>query len=124
MLISGSVLALLWSAVPERIFHEARESPVLVGVAAAYPIADLILVTMAVLLAADPAVDSPAGRAGRCACSRPAMLAFGVTDTLRLLDLTGGGAERRWSRPATCSARPCSRSAALSPPRPAGRAAR
>ncbi|WP_317791112.1 putative bifunctional diguanylate cyclase/phosphodiesterase [Actinoplanes sichuanensis] len=79
LLITGSVLALFWSVLPG--------SPALRGldvVYLIYLIADLVLFTMVVLLLTTRP-DSPAGR-------RPlrlvgsALLAFGVADTVRLLD--------------------------------------
>jgi diguanylate cyclase (GGDEF)-like protein len=87
VLISGSVLALLWSAAPERIFEEMRRNPDVAGVAAAYPVVDLILATMAVLVVMTRPSSPAERRPLRLVAA--AMLAFGLTDTLRLLDLTG-----------------------------------
>ncbi|MFC7533690.1 putative bifunctional diguanylate cyclase/phosphodiesterase [Actinoplanes sp. GCM10030250] len=77
VLITGSVLALVWSLIPGDPLEDFRDAMLL-----AYPIADLILLTMAgLLLTTRP--DSPAGR-------RPlrliaaALIAFGTADTLRL----------------------------------------
>jgi diguanylate cyclase (GGDEF)-like protein len=86
VLITGSLLALVWSAVPGRIFDEAGESPWVVGLAAAYPTADLLIVVMVVLLLA----TRPASRAARAPLrlTAVAMLALGTSDTLRLLHLS------------------------------------
>jgi diguanylate cyclase (GGDEF)-like protein len=88
VLIAGSVIALIWSAVPGRIYEEAGQSPVVVGVALAYPIVDLILAVMTgLLLTTRP--SSPAGRLPLRLVGA-ALLAFGVSDTMRLFDLAGG----------------------------------
>jgi diguanylate cyclase (GGDEF)-like protein len=85
VLIAGSLLALAWSAIPARAYHWAGQPAALIGTAATYPIADLLLLTMVVLLLAT--------RPGSPGTRRPlrliglAALAFGVTDTLRLLHL-------------------------------------
>jgi diguanylate cyclase (GGDEF)-like protein len=85
VLITGSLLALAWSVLPERILRPASAP---IWIAVAYPVVDLILVTMVVLLLA----TRPDSRAGR----RPlrmiglAVFAFGVTDTFRLVHLHGG----------------------------------
>jgi len=85
VLITGSLLALAWSVLPDRILHPATAP---IWIAAAYPVADLILVTMVVLLLA----TRPDSRAGR----RPlrmiglALFSFGVTDTIRLVNLHDG----------------------------------
>ncbi|WP_328460301.1 bifunctional diguanylate cyclase/phosphodiesterase [Actinoplanes sp. NBC_00393] len=78
VLITGSVLALIWSVIPGDPVPDSLETGLL-----AYPIADLVLLTMVgLLLTTRP--DSPAGR-------RPlrligaALLAFGTADTVRLL---------------------------------------
>jgi diguanylate cyclase (GGDEF)-like protein len=88
VLITGSVLALTWSAVPPRVFRAAGGDPWVVGVATAYPILDIIVAMMAVLLLttrpAAPATRMPLRLAG------PAMLAFAVSDSLRLINLTTG----------------------------------
>jgi len=88
VLITGSLLALAWSALPGRIFDEAGESPWVVGFAAAYPMADLLVVVMVMLLLA----TRPATRAARMPLrlTALAMLAVGVSDTLRLLHLSSG----------------------------------
>ncbi len=88
VLIAGSVLALVWSAVPDHVLDRAARTPLLMGVAAAYPIADLILLTMVVLLLLTRP-DSPAGRAP-LAYAGLAVVSFGVTDTLRLISLGDG----------------------------------
>jgi diguanylate cyclase (GGDEF)-like protein len=85
VLIAGSLLALAWSVLPDRVLHLTTAGQ---QVAAAYPVADLYLVTMVVLLLA----TRPDSRAGR----RPlrliglSLLAFGASDTLRLLHLADG----------------------------------
>lgn len=88
VLITGSVLALVWSAVPSRIFRELGEDPWVVGVAAAYPVADLFLLVMGLLLL----TVRPTARAGWAPLRLTvgAMLAFGFSDTLRLLHLHDG----------------------------------
>ncbi|WP_304412700.1 MULTISPECIES: bifunctional diguanylate cyclase/phosphodiesterase [unclassified Actinoplanes] len=85
VLITGSVLALGWSLIPARTLDVIASWQTLGWWVAAYPIADLVLVTMVVLLLTTRP-DSPAGR-------RPLMLigaglvAFGVADSVRLLGL-------------------------------------
>jgi diguanylate cyclase (GGDEF)-like protein len=85
VLITGSLLAFSWSVLPSPVLSPASG---MVWVAAAYPIADLLLLTMVVLLLA----SRPDSRAGR----RPlyliglAVLSFGVTDAYRLLGLNQG----------------------------------
>ena len=85
VLITGSLLALAWSVLPDRILRPASAP---IWIAVAYPVADLILVTMVVLLLA----TRPDSRAGR----RPlfmiglSVFAFGVTDTFRLVHLHDG----------------------------------
>jgi len=88
VLITGSLLALAWSALPRRIFDEVGDSPRVVGFVAAYPIADLLIAVMVMLLLA----TRPASRAARVPLrlSALAMLALGVSDTLRLLHLSSG----------------------------------
>ncbi|MFB9360397.1 putative bifunctional diguanylate cyclase/phosphodiesterase [Actinoplanes nipponensis] len=88
VLITGSLLALVWSAVPRRIFDEVQESPWVVGLAAAYPVADLLIAVMVVLLLA----TRPASRTARAPLrlTALAMLALGVSDLLRLLQLSTG----------------------------------
>jgi diguanylate cyclase (GGDEF)-like protein len=83
VLITASVVALAFSAVPVRVFAEAGENPLTVGLAAAYPVLDLTLATMAVLLLATRPT-TPAGRVPLRLIAA-AMIAFGVSDTLRLL---------------------------------------
>ena len=84
VLITGSLLAFCWSVLPESVLKPASTA---IWVAVAYPIADLLLLTMVVLLLA----TRPDSRAGR----RPlhmiglAIVSFGVTDTLRLLHFGG-----------------------------------
>ena len=88
VLITGSVLALTWSAVPPRVFRTAGETPWVVGAATTYPILDIILATMALLLL----TTRPAAPRTRVALRLVglAMLAFGVSDALRLINLTAG----------------------------------
>jgi diguanylate cyclase (GGDEF)-like protein len=87
VLIAASLVALVWSTVPGRLFQEAGESPYVVGVAAAHPLAGLVLVTIAALLL----VTRPAAAVGRAPLRLliAALLAFGVSDTLRLLQVSG-----------------------------------
>jgi diguanylate cyclase (GGDEF)-like protein len=85
VLIAGSLLALAWSVIPERVYHWAGQPPAVIAIAAAYPIADLILLTMAVLLLATPSGSRAGGRPLRLMCG--ALLALGVTDLLRLIHL-------------------------------------
>ncbi|HET6532236.1 MAG TPA: EAL domain-containing protein [Actinoplanes sp.] len=89
VLISGSVLALVWSAVspPTAAAARAGESLAAVVVAAAYPIADLILAVITVLLL----LTRPSSAAGRVPLRLigGALLAFGVADTLRWLGPDG-----------------------------------
>ncbi|MFI7544156.1 putative bifunctional diguanylate cyclase/phosphodiesterase [Actinoplanes sp. NPDC049599] len=89
VLITGSLLALAWSALPGRLFDEGGEKPWVVGFAAAYPVADLLIAVMVLLLLA----TRPASRAARVPLrlTALAMLALGVSDTLRLLHLSSGG---------------------------------
>ncbi|RAK38405.1 diguanylate cyclase (GGDEF)-like protein [Actinoplanes lutulentus] len=74
VLITGSLLALIWSFCDD----------VAAGWPVAYPIVDLVLVTMVVLLLTTRP-DSPAGRRPLVLIGA-AILAFGTGDTLRLLD--------------------------------------
>jgi diguanylate cyclase (GGDEF)-like protein len=87
ILITGSVLALTWSAVPARVFRSAGESPWAVAMATAYPILDIIVATMAGLLL----ITRPAGPTTRVPLRLVAlaMLAFGISDALRLINLAG-----------------------------------
>ncbi|MGX6601044.1 putative bifunctional diguanylate cyclase/phosphodiesterase [Micromonosporaceae bacterium Da 78-11] len=85
VLIAGSLLALIWSVLPEEVLHLSTPAA---EIAAAFPIAGLVLLTMVVLLLA----TRPDSRAGR----RPlwqiglAVVAFGVSDTFRLIHLDDG----------------------------------
>jgi diguanylate cyclase (GGDEF)-like protein len=83
VLIAASVLALAGSLAPGRLLRAAGEDPLSVGLAAAYPVLDLILATMAVLLLA----TRPSTRASRLPLRliAAALVAFGVSDTLRLV---------------------------------------
>jgi diguanylate cyclase (GGDEF)-like protein len=88
VLITGSLLALTGSTVFK--YYDLRNAPqgrLVVGVLAAYPIVDVMLAIMVALLL----TTRPISHAGR----RPLQLlglglvAFGVSDTLRLVHLTG-----------------------------------
>ncbi|GIF13145.1 putative bifunctional diguanylate cyclase/phosphodiesterase [Actinoplanes teichomyceticus] len=85
VLITGSVLALGWSTVPAGVLGPIAEWGTLAWWAAAYPVADLVLFTMVVLLLTTRP-DSPAGRRPLCLIGA-ALLAFGVADSMRLLGL-------------------------------------
>jgi predicted signal transduction protein with EAL and GGDEF domain len=78
VLITGSVLALVWSVSP--VSPDSFVEALLL----AYPVIDLVLVTMVMLLLTTRP-DSPAGRRP-LALIGAAILAFGTADTLRLLD--------------------------------------
>jgi diguanylate cyclase (GGDEF)-like protein len=88
VLIAGSLLALAWTAVPGKFFRDAAQSPWVAGVAVAYPVADLVLAVMIVLLL----TTRPANRPGRVPLRLAGLgvVALGVSDTLRLIHLTGG----------------------------------
>ena len=88
-LVTGSVLALTWSAVPPRVFHTAGMSPWAVGAATAYPILDIMLATMALLLL----ISRPSAPATRVPLRLVilAMLAFAGSDALRLINLAAAG---------------------------------
>jgi diguanylate cyclase (GGDEF)-like protein len=88
VLITGSLLALAWSVVPGRVFRQAGESPLVIGVAAGYVIADLTLATMVALLL----TTRPASRPGRVPLRLLGLglVALGVSDTLRMLRLADG----------------------------------
>ncbi|MFG1610566.1 putative bifunctional diguanylate cyclase/phosphodiesterase [Actinoplanes sp. NPDC049265] len=89
VLIAGSLIAPVWSLVPVRVFEQGGRTPAVFALAVAYPIADLILLVMAVLLLLM--------RQGGGAIRRQLLLiaaalaAFGVSDTLRLLNLGADG---------------------------------
>jgi diguanylate cyclase (GGDEF)-like protein len=87
-LISGSVLALTWTAVPDRVLRDTAAGPAAVGVTVAYPILDLILIVMVSLLLA----TRPPSRTGRVPLRLVglALVALGTSDVLRLLQLAGG----------------------------------
>ncbi|MEV6343950.1 EAL domain-containing protein [Actinoplanes sp. NPDC051851] len=112
VLITGSVLALTWSVIPERLLGRIADWGSFAGWAIAYPVADLVLLTMVVLLLTTRP-DSPAGR-------RPlrligaALVAFGTADAVRLT-----GAEPGWLQTAGYLLGPMFIAlAALSPARP------
>ncbi|MEV8506117.1 EAL domain-containing protein [Actinoplanes sp. NPDC051475] len=88
VLITGSLLAMVWSALPGRLFYDAGRDPWAVAVAAAYPVVDLVLVVMGVLLL----ITRPSSRAALTPLRLMvcAMLALGCSDTLRLLHPDGG----------------------------------
>jgi diguanylate cyclase (GGDEF)-like protein len=88
VLISGSVLALTWTAVPGQVIRDAPAGPAVVGVTVAYPIVDLILLVMVSLLLA----TRPPSRTGRVPLRLVglALLGLGVSDVLRLLHLSAG----------------------------------
>ncbi|ROP33174.1 putative bifunctional diguanylate cyclase/phosphodiesterase [Couchioplanes caeruleus] len=87
VLIAGSLLALIRSALPHGFLERAGQDPWTAGFTAAYPVADLVLVVMALLLLG----TRPASRPGRVTLRLLvlAMLALGCSDTLRLLHLGG-----------------------------------
>ncbi|MEV6492629.1 EAL domain-containing protein [Actinoplanes sp. NPDC051633] len=87
-LIAGSVLALLWTLVPRHVYTHAGEDPLVVAVAVAYPVADLILATMAVLVLTMRPAPASVRRPLRLVAF--ALLAFMVTDALRLATLPSG----------------------------------
>ncbi|MFC3990233.1 putative bifunctional diguanylate cyclase/phosphodiesterase [Actinoplanes siamensis] len=80
VLIVGSVVALCWSSA---CLSQIADWGALTWWAAAYPIADMVLVTMVVLLLTTRP-DSPAGRRP-LALIGAGLLAFGVADSIRLL---------------------------------------
>ncbi len=86
ILVTGSLVALVWSLVPLRVVDEVTRTPWTTGVAAAYPVADLLLTVMAVLLL----ITRPAWQPGRAPLGLVAagMLAFGASDLVRLLQLS------------------------------------
>jgi diguanylate cyclase (GGDEF)-like protein len=87
-LISGSVLALTWTAVADRVLRDSTAGPAVLGVTVAYPILDLILIVMVSLLLA----TRPPSRTGRVPLRLVglALVALGTSDLLRLLHLAGG----------------------------------
>ncbi|MEU4419727.1 EAL domain-containing protein [Actinoplanes sp. NPDC024001] len=107
VLITGSVLALIWSVFPGDPLDDVVGAALL-----AYPVADLVLLTMVgLLLTTRP--DSPAGRRP-LRLAGAALLAFGAADTVRLL-----GAGPLWLQTAGYVLGPALlTSAALSPARP------
>ncbi|BCJ55577.1 GGDEF-domain containing protein [Actinoplanes sp. NBRC 14428] len=88
VLISGSLLAIARSALPGRLFDPAGQDPWIVGIATAYPVVDLVLVVMGLLLM----ITRPSSRAARGPLRLlvAAMAALGCSDTLRLLHLSTG----------------------------------
>jgi diguanylate cyclase len=87
-LISGSVLALTWTAVPGRVLTDTRAAPAAVAVTTAYPILDLILIVMVALLLA----TRPPSRTGRVPLRLVGLglLGLATSDVFRLLHLSGG----------------------------------
>ncbi|WIM94839.1 EAL domain-containing protein [Actinoplanes oblitus] len=110
VLITGSVLALGWSS---SFLSPVTEWDAQTWWAAGYPIADLVLVTMVVLLLTTRP-DSPAGRRP-LALIGAGLLAFGVADTMRLFGLGPFWLEATGHLLGPA----CIALAALSPPRPA-----
>jgi len=88
VLITGSLLALTWSTVSGRILDDPGENPWAVGIAAVYPIIDLVLAVMAVLLLATRPTSRPGGTPLRLIVA--ALVAFGCSDALHLLHLQAG----------------------------------
>ena len=88
VLIAGSLLALGWSVVPRSAFDWSGQNSVVLGFAAAYPIADLLLFTM-VLLLLFTRPGSPAGRLPLHLVGI-ALAGFVVSDSLRLMSLGQG----------------------------------
>ncbi|WP_236718247.1 bifunctional diguanylate cyclase/phosphodiesterase [Actinoplanes sp. TFC3] len=88
VLITGSLVALAWSALPHRVFREVGESPWAAGVAAAYPVADLVLIVMALLVLASRPTWRPARATLMLAVA--GLVALGCSDTVRLLTLSTG----------------------------------
>ncbi|GAB2616509.1 GGDEF-domain containing protein [Paractinoplanes abujensis] len=88
VLIAGSLLALAYSTVPRDWYRWDGQPTSLIVAAAVYPVADLMLATMVGLLLltrpGSPTVRKPLTLAGA------AIVAFGVTDTLRFLHLADG----------------------------------
>ena len=85
-LIAGSVLALLWTLVPRHVYAHPDEAPLTVAVAIAYPVADLILATMAALVLTMRPSPISVRRPLRLIAF--ALIAFMVTDALRLASLS------------------------------------
>lgn len=88
VLIAGSLLALAWSLAPRTLIDWDDRSRWVVGMTAAYPIADLLLLTMAVLLL----LTRPGAPGGRQPLhfAGLALAAFAASDTLRLIRLDDG----------------------------------
>ncbi|MCM4078964.1 putative bifunctional diguanylate cyclase/phosphodiesterase [Paractinoplanes hotanensis] len=88
VLIAGSLLALVWSTVPRDWFHWSGQPTGLIVAAAGYAISDLVLATMVMLLL----LTRPDSRVARrpLALGGLALVAFGVSDTLRLVHLADG----------------------------------
>ncbi|GLY95915.1 GGDEF-domain containing protein [Actinoplanes sp. NBRC 103695] len=82
VLIAGSLIALVWSLVPGRVFEQAGRTPPVLAVA--YPIADLVLAVMAVLLLMMRQGGGAVRRQLQLTCA--ALVAFGVSDAVRLHD--------------------------------------
>ncbi|MBL7254441.1 putative bifunctional diguanylate cyclase/phosphodiesterase [Paractinoplanes lichenicola] len=88
VLIAGSLLALAYSIVPRDWYRWDGQPTSLIVAAAAYPIADLVLATMVGLLL----LTRPDSRAARkpLALAGAAIVALGITDTLRFVHLADG----------------------------------
>jgi len=88
VLIAGSLLALVWSVAPRSAFDWSGQNSVVLGFAAAYPIADLLLFTMVLLLLltrpGSPAARLPLHLVG------VALAGFVVSDSVRLIRLGDG----------------------------------
>ncbi|MEV6633319.1 EAL domain-containing protein [Actinoplanes sp. NPDC051470] len=89
VLLAGSLIALVWSLVPERVFEQGGRTPTVLALAVAYPVADLILIAMAVLMLMMRQGGGAVRRQLRLIAA--ALAAFGVADTLRLFDLGADG---------------------------------
>jgi diguanylate cyclase (GGDEF)-like protein len=94
VLVTGSLLALTWSTALGGVTRAGAAEPVTFATALAYPIADLVLVTMVVLLV----ITRPASRPLR----RPllligaGLLAFAVSDGLYVIRVVSDGATMSW----------------------------
>ncbi|WP_030438754.1 putative bifunctional diguanylate cyclase/phosphodiesterase [Actinoplanes subtropicus] len=88
VLIAGSLLALGWSIMPSSAFDRAGQDSLVLGLAVAYPIADLLLFTMVLLLLltrpGSPVTRLPLHLVGI------ALAGFLVSDSLRLMCLGEG----------------------------------
>ena len=94
VLVTGSLLALTWSTVLGGLADAGAARPVTVATALAYPIADLVLVTMVVLLV----ITRPASRPLRrpLLLTGAGLLAFAVSDGLYVTRVVSDGATMSW----------------------------